>query len=383
MWFKQRFIAPGPTPQPESTRLIQARSLEYHRTAEFSRVIGELSAYLQRLLETDWPVIPVAATGTGGMQMAVLNTVSPGDTVLVVDSGKFGRRWVELLEAFGCNIIVHRVERGQAVDPRQFRSDLLSARDVKAVFLTMVETSTLVRHPIEKLAPMIAELGPLVVVDAISGLGAEPFSPETAGVDLVVGGSQKALMAPPGLAFLAVGPRVVEALKRLECPVPYFDLARALDRFETGSQTVWTPPISLLRAVLNSLQEIFHRGPHEVYRQYENLATICRSAVVAAGLEIFSSVPSVVGTAVKLPDRLPAKKIHDYIYKNCKLYIPYGQEELQQRILRIGHLGDVDYFDLLAALSALELSLVKFGYKTRPGTMLKTAQEVAGSLLDS
>ncbi len=374
MWLKDRILAPGPTPLPEGTRLAGAESQVYHRTEEFAGVIRDVEEKLQKLLDVNWPVISVASSGSGGMQMAAQNLVEPGTRVLAVDSGKFGRRWCEILEQLGCEVVRCEVQRGQSVKPGQIKEIIKQNPGIEVAFLTLVETSTLVRHPLEELSPLLSQNDIIVVVDAISGLGAEPFYPAEHGIDLVVGGAQKGLMAPPGLAVLAVSPAAENRARAIEPPDRYFDLTLAVERLRKDFQTPWTPPMSLLRALRSSLRKMFEEGLENVFERHRNLARVCRRAVTEAGLEIFPVQPAVSGTAVSVPPSVDGEKLREFILENCKLYIPGGQQELAGRILRIGHLGFIDYFDLLNGLAALELGLRRQDFDLENGAILSEAQ---------
>lgn len=366
MWMKRRVMAPGPTPVPESGRLAMAETPGYHRSPEFSRRLREVTRGLQRVMDVDWPVLTLAASGTGGMEAAVQNLVGPDDTALVVEAGKFGKRWSTLLSNRGTRVVSHAVEWGRAFDVQRLLEDLGDHEQVSAVFATLVETSTLVRHPIHELGEALPE-DVLLVVDAISGLGAEPFEPSEHGVNAVVGGSQKGLMAPPGLAFLAVDARAEDRAREVKPPGTYFDLARAIDRLSDGFQTPWTPSLPLIQSLQDSLERLFEEGQKAVQRRHRVLSGLCRRGIRSLGLDLFAERPTVVGTAVRIPDNVDSKTLRSRLSERYGVFVPGGQKRLAGRILRIGHLGHVDYFDLLAVLAAIELALREEGWEARGG----------------
>lgn len=371
---KERVRAPGPTPVPESSRLTLAEENAYHRTTETSHLIRECVDRLGSLMGVDWPVVPLSASGTGAMQMAVNGTTGPDDQVLVIESGKFGQRWTRMLEKRGTEVIRYEVEWGHTADPRRISELLEEHENVSAVFGTYVETSTLVRHPIRELGQAVGD-DCLFVVDAISALGAEVFRPADWNVDVVVAGSQKGLMTPPGLAFLACSGTAVGRSRELANDDLYFDLPEAIDTLQQNSQTPWTPPVNLLRSLHQSLTLLMEEGPEEVLERHHNLGRICRAAVRAMGLEVFASNPSNVGTPVEVPGDYDARSIRRIIHDRYGMFFPGGQKHLQGSLIRIGHLGHVDYFDLLEALSALELGFLEDGYDLEPGEAVSVAQE--------
>ncbi|MFB6345290.1 MAG: alanine--glyoxylate aminotransferase family protein [bacterium] len=373
MKMKERIRAPGPTPVPEQSRLTLAEENPYHRTPEVSNLIRECVEVLQGVLQIDWPVVPIAASGTGAMQMAVSNLVGSDEEALVIESGKFGERWTRLLEKRGTEVIRYRVDWGECADPAELSSQLSSHPDVTAVFGTFVETSTLVRHPVQELGAVIGD-DTLFVVDAVSGLGAEEFLPEDWDVDAFVAGSQKGLMTPPGLSFLSASERALKRARSRETTTVYFDLLEAVDTLREDFQTPWTPSLNLIRSLRESLACIEEEGIESVFERHRLLGEICRHAVREAGLQVFSSTPSNVGTAVKVPGELDAEQLRRCIHEEYGTFFPGGQKDLKGSLVRIGHLGHVDYVDLLGALGTFELGLIDQGYDIEPGEMVAAAQ---------
>lgn len=381
MKFKERVFAPGPTPIPVESRLTMAERNPYHRTEEFSEVISDVSSTLGDLARVDWPVIPVSASGTGAMQMAVNNTVEPSGQAMVIESGKFGERWTRILRDRNTDVEVLEVPWGEAVDPDTVGSVLSESPGVDVVFGTLVETSTLVRHPVNKIGKAIGDQA-YFAVDAISGFGAELFRPDDWNVDLFVGGSQKGLMAPPGLSLIGCTPEIVERSESIPNRGTYFDLPTAVDTLECDRQTPWTPPMNLLRSLEKSLRQIQNEGMESVLNRHETLAEVCRKTVRELGLTVFPDEPSNIGTAVKVPEEVDAEQLRDVLRRDYELFLPGGQKHLNGKLVRIGHLGNVDYFDLLTILGSIEQGLIDLGILDGPVNALKKAQSVFRKIKD-
>ncbi len=375
MKFSERVYAPGPTPVPESARLTLAETNPYHRTEDFSRIIDRVASGLAELLNVDWPVLPLAASGTGAMQAAVNNTVGPGQKALVIESGKFGERWSQMIRERGGEVVSHTIPWGETMDPSSVRKTLKDHSGVQVVFSTLVETSTLVRHPIEELGEILSGDYQLVV-DAISGFTAESFDPEDGSVDLVVLGGQKGLMAPPGIAAVAASPEVLNRAQSLENRGTYFNLPRAAKTLRERKQTPWTPPMNLLRSLLESVNQLLEEGIQDVVERHAVLATSCRKAVRTLGLDVFADNPSNAGTPVSVPEGVDVESLRNLLHERYGVFFPGGQGPLAGEIVRIGHLGNVDFFDLLSGISALELGLRRESYlgQYELGTGLQAAQ---------
>lgn len=375
MWMNDRTMAPGPTPVPEESRLEQARSQPYHRSKTFSDVIQSVTTNIQTILGVEWPVLLVASSGTGAMEMAASNIVSPGDTVIVIEAGKFGERWTNILEKHDIQVLSHTVEWGRTASPAKIAHRLQENSDIRAVFSTHVETSTLTTHPIQEIGSIVADYEDCIfVVDAISSIGAEPFHPSEWNVDVIVGGSQKGLMTPPGISFVSLNEVAETRARRSNRSGLYFDVPTALKRLRNDSQTPWTPPRSLLQSMNTSLGMILDEGIESTQERHRILAHVCRDAVRAMKLDLFSENPSVVGTAVELPSRVDGKTVREVMKDELSMYVPGGQRQLEGKILRIGHLGHVDFFDILSVLSAFEYALCEENYIQEPGIALGAAQ---------
>ena len=359
-------MAPGPTPIPPPARDVMAESPGYHRTQEFAAIIGDVVSKISRLLGGGLRVVPVTASGTGAMEMALWNLVRSDETVYVIDSGKFGERWMKMARRRGCQVVRHQLEWGTSFSPKSVAAKIREHGEISAVLSTATETSTLVRHPVEKLADQFDPGEVLFLCDAISTVGAEPFEPGEHGIHAVILGAQKGLMGPPGLSFLAVDSRAESRARNLSSETFYFDLTTALDRLEEDSQTPWTPPIQLLKSQQKSLEILFEEGLESVFERHRNLSLTCRNWLEDNRLEIFSERPAVSGTAMKVPAPVDGKQLQKAVHEKHGYYIPGGQKQLEGKIMRIGHLGYVFKQDLLQALDALESGLRQQGWVPDP-----------------
>jgi len=375
MKFRNRVFAPGPTPVPEESRQSMSRSPGYHRTPHCSEIIREVRARLAELLGTDAVVVPVSSSGTGAMEMAVQNFGNVNDDVLTIEAGKFGRRWTRMCRKRGYNVETVDVPRDQPVDPDTVLRRIEDHSGVRTVYATMVETSTLARHPIEEIGDLLTGRDIIFVVDAISAVGAEPFYPDEHGVDVVLMGAQKGIMGPPGLAFLSVNSPARKRSKSVDVHETYFDVEEHIQRLEKDGQTPWTPPMQLLNAVRSSLQMMSDEGYEEVFCRHRRLSRVCRRSVQSLGLDVFPRRPAVAGTAVEVPESINALELQKRIHSNYGIYLPGGRGDLKERLIRIGHLGEVDYFDVITVLAAIEQALIDFDFNTKPGTALTSAQK--------
>jgi len=310
------------------------------------------------------------------MEGAVANTLSPGDTALVVDGGKFGERWTELCDVYGVKAERLAVPWGRAVDPKAVAKMLDANAAIKAVLVQANETSTGVQHPVQELAEVTkAKPGAILVVDAISALGGYALPMDKWGIDVLVAGSQKAMMLPPGLAFAALSPKAWEFVKTSKLPKYYFNFAKALKSAEKN-QTPYTSPVSLILGLREVLGKIKKVGRDRIYAHNRRLSKACKAAMQAMGLELYSKdYPSVVLTAVLAPAGVDGQKVVAELRKKG-IWIAGGQAEAKGKIFRIAHMGFIDTVDLLGTIGGLEEVLNALGYKVQPGVGLKAAQEV-------
>jgi len=328
--------------------------------------------------QTEQEVLMFAATGTGAMEGAVANTLSPGDTAIVVDGGKFGERWAELCQVYGINVDLIKVEWGYAVNPQEVAQRLNANPAIKAVFVQANETSTAVQHPVQELAQVVKDKpNTILVVDAISALGGYPLPMDEWGLDIVVAGSQKAMMLPPGMAFAALSPKAWEFVKTSKCPKYYFDFAKQL-KSQQKNQTAYTSAVTLTMGLMQVLNWVREEGLDQVFARNQKLAEATKAAVKAMGMELFAKQnPSDVLTAVLVPAGIDGQQVVAKM-REKGIWIAGGQAQAKGKIFRIAHMGYIEEQDLLGTLGALELVLNDLGYKVALGTGIKAAQEILG-----
>lgn len=368
-------LTPGPTPVPERVLLAMARPMIHHRTNEFQEILKEVEENLKYVFCTKNEVLIFASSGTGAMEGSVANLLSPGDTAIVVRGGKFGERWTEICGAYGINAVNIDVAWGDAVTPKQIESALKTNPSVKAVFITQCETSTGAATDVESIAGIISKTQAVLVVDAISSLGAMELKMDDWGVDGVVSGSQKGLMIPPGLAFAALSEKAWKMAGQSKCPKYYFDFTKARKAIQK-TDTPYTPAVSLITGLNEALKMIRAEGLENVIARHSRLAQATRGAMNALGLELFSQYPSNTVTPVKVPVGVDGEKLVKNIRSKYGISIAGGQEEMKGKIFRIACLGYVNEFDLIAGISAIERELSEQGYKVELGKGVQAAQEV-------
>jgi len=374
---KQRLFTPGPTPLPEEVRLAQAREIIHHRSEGFAKVFQEVRQGLKYVFQTKEEVLLLTASGTGAMEAVVANLFSSGDRVLVVRGGKFGERWGEIAAAFGLEVVSLDIEWGSAVSPDLIREKIVKDSGIKAVFTQLVETSTGAVYDIEAIAKIVKPTEAVLIVDAISGLGAEPLLTDGWGVDVVVGGSQKALMLPPGLAFASLSPKAWRLIENSDIPRYYWDFKKA-KKAQEKNQTPYTPAVSLICALRESLRLLREEGWENILARHAKLAEATRKAVLALGLKIFSKVPSNVLTAIEIPSGIDGEKLRKIMRDGYGVEVAGGQAELAGKIIRIAHLGWMDASDMIVVLSSLEMGLSELGYPVKLGKGLASAEEILG-----
>lgn len=374
---KTYLLAPGPTPVPETVNLEMAAPMVHHRTPQFSKIFAEAAENAKYLFQTQQDVLILASTGTGGMESCITNLFSPGDKVLVVNSGKFGERWGKISESYGLAPIWLNVEWGQAVDPAEVKAMLDKDRDIRAILVQASETSTTVSHPIEALSKLTRDRDDiLLVVDGITGVGVFPLPMDEWGIDAMITGSQKALELPPGLALVALSEKAWKFADQSQCPHFYFDLKK--ERKNLGNQTTaYTPAVSLvigLRAVLKSIKE---EGLENVHKRHNRLARATRAGAKALGLKMIApDAPADSATGVFLPEGIDGGKIVKSLRDDFGVTLAGGQDQWKGKIIRIAHLGYVDTFDTIIAISAIEMALKKFGHPVELGKGVAAAQNI-------
>jgi len=376
MLHKQRLFTPGPTPVPEESQLELAKPVFYHRSAEFRQILAEVEEDLQYVFCTRNPVVPLTCSGTGGMEAALVSCVGPGKKVLCLISGRWGERWRNICKGLGLEAISVSVPYGKAVEPSQLRQALAEHPDAAAVCATLSETATGVANDIESFGELVAATPALLIVDAISGLGVMECRTDDWHIDLCVTGSQKALMMPPGLAFVSVSDKAARAMEQnTSARTFYFDLRKALAKLKEND-TPWTPANTLIRALRVSLKRLRAEGIENAWARHARLAEAARAGVQAIGLELFAERPASGLTVARVPASLDGTELLKKLEKQYGLKFAGGQDTLKGKILRIGHMGYCDAFDVLAALAGLELVLLEVGHPIESGAAVAAAQRV-------
>lgn len=358
----EHLLTPGPTPVPPEVEAAMSLPMIYHRGPEFRQLLRRLFGRLPELFRTASPVALLTASGTGAMESAVANLVAPGDRVLVVSAGNFGERWARLLGAYGADLVHLRVPWGETPDPGEVAAALARAGDVSLVYCTHCETSTGVVSDVRAIAEAARAAGALTVVDAISSLGAVPLEQDAWGLDVVVSGSQKALMTPPGLALASVSAAALERAASNASPRFYLDWARTLAAQADGN-TPFTTAVSLVRGLDAAVELLLRDGLEAGWERSRRLGRACRDGVKAMGLELFSPDEdrSAVVTAIALPGGVDGAAVIRSMRERSGVTVAGGQGELKGRIVRIGHIGHIGPDDVAAALGALEAALVDAG----------------------
>jgi len=360
---KRRIFAPGPTPVPEDVLLEMGKPTLHHRTKEFIAILERVRKGLQFVFQTTQPTYLFSASGSGAMEAFLVNCLAPQDEVLCIDGGKFGERWVKLAKAFGLIPHVYKVEWGQAADPSEVERILKAHPGIKAVLFQASETSTGAYHPVKEIAQITKKTSDaLVVVDAITALGVSDLPMDAWGLDAVISGSQKALMLPPGLAFLALSPKAQEARKRSQLPNFYFNL-NAEDKAALTGETAWTPAVSLICGLDLVLKHMQEAGLEAIFRYHQKLARATRAGVEAMGLELFAKAPGNSVTSVWVPSSVTeGKKVVSVMRDEYGITIAGGQDAFKGKIFRLAHLGWFDELDMVTVLGALEMTLSRLGY---------------------
>lgn len=380
---KPRLLAPGPTALPENVRLAMTADIIHHRKPVFKKVMAEAQKKLQALFGTKEVVIPLTSSGTGAMVAALGGLFTPGDKILVIDGGKFAERWAEIARQHNIEAVVHHVPYGEAVKPADVADLLQKYADLKGVCVQLCETSTGAQHPVKELAAITRKSKALLVVDGISGVGICPCPMDEWGIDCLLTGSQKGLMLPPGLSFIALSARAWEKAASVSTGCFYFNLPKEKANI-LKDQTQFTPAISLLIGLNTSLEMFFETGLETVYKKQWALSCMARAGIKAMGLELFAPTAPAWGvTSVRMPAGIDSSVLLADALKRCNVTMTAGQGELKERIIRIGHMGWVDWADLLAGLHALCLAYVNAGGHVGARDYLEQALKAYWQALDS
>jgi len=372
---KQYLLSPGPTPIPNEVALAMSETMIHHRTPQFNQVFDEAREGLKKLFGTKNDVLMLASSGTGAMEASVANLFSSGDKVLVINGGKFGERWLNISNAYGLNPIEMKVEWGQAVKVADVEKQLKANPDIQGVLIQASETSTTVLHPIKEIAKLTKN-GPLFVVDGVTAVGVVSLPLDEWSIDVLVTGSQKALMLPPGLGFIALSDRAWEKTQKATLPRFYFDLNLERKNQQKGSGA-FTPAVSLIFGVRASLRMIEREGLANVYARHDRLCRATRAAATALGLKLLAPEnPSPAATGIYLPNGIDADAVLEYLRDRMNVTLAEGQDQLKGKAIRIAHIGYMGAFDVITAIAALEMALRKFGAEIPFGRGVAAAQEV-------
>lgn len=374
---KRYLLAPGPTPVPPEVLLAMAMPIIHHRSPDFIPIIDEAKKGLQWLYQTKNDVLILASSGTGGMVGSVNNFFSSGDRVLVVNAGNFGERWTKICNAYGLSVEEIKLEWGYAVDPSDVERALKKDPSIKGVFVQASETSTGVYHDVESIAKIVRNYeNTILVVDAISALVAHDLRMDEWGIDVLIGGSQKGLMLPPGLAFVGISEKAWRCSESSKCPRFYFDFKKEREAL-AKNQTNFTSPVSLIIGLNESLKILKKEGLQNAFERHRRLAEATREAIKAIGLELFSREShSNAVTAIKVPEGLDGQAIYRDLREKYGITAAGGQGKVKGKIFRIAHLGYADTFDIITAIAGVEMVLKAMGYPVKLGSGVAVAQEL-------
>jgi len=372
---KQLLLAPGPTPVPPRVLLAMAQPIIHHRTPQFSAEFGEVREGLRAVFQTKQDVLMLASSGTGAMEAAVSNCFSVGDEVVVVNGGKFGERWLKLCKAFELRPVEIRVEWGRAVRPDQIEEALRAHPGARGLLVQGSETSTTAVHPLRDIAAITRERDVLLVVDGITAVGVYDLPMDSWGIDVLITGSQKALMLPPGLGFIALSERAWSRVAVSRQRRYYFDLQRERDNQQKNT-TAWTPAISLIYGLREALALLQEEGLANVFARHERMARATRAAAEALGLCLLApDNPSPAVTGIYVPADVDGGKLVGYLRDRMKVTFAGGQDHLKGKIVRVAHLGYMGTFDTITAVAALEMALRRFGHAVALGRGVAAAEE--------
>lgn len=371
---KKYLLTPGPTPVPEDIRNEMAKPIIHHRTKEYQAIFKEVTEGLQKIFKTSGDLFTFTASGTGAMEASIVNVLSPDDTIIVVRGGKFGERFGEIAKAYAINVIPLDIPWGTAPSPAAIAEMLAKHPEVKAVYTTLCETSTATVYDIKAIGAIVRATNALLVVDVISGLGADTFENDAWGVDIAVGGSQKGLMIPPGLAFCTVSPKAWKAVETSRLPKFYLNFKKYKKAY-ADTDTPFTSAITLVIGLKKAVDMILKKGIDETIREHQRQADASRRACAALGLEIFSRSPSSAVTGVKTPAKIDADALIKLLKTEYGVTFAGGQESLKGKIFRMAHMGGIDEEHTIEAFKALEAGLAKLGHTFTAGAGVTTVQK--------
>jgi len=376
---KRYLMTPGPTPVPPEVLLSQAKPMIHHRTPEYTEIFVSVIEDLKHIFQTENDCFVFASSGTGAMEAAVANLFSPKDKVIVTNNGKFGDRLVNIAQIYGLEVKELKYEWDQVVNPQDIKGLLDQDKDIKGVLVVQSETSTGILNDVKAIGELVRDHPAVFVVDSITGLGAVEVKTDEWHLDVVMSGSQKGLMLPPGLACLSVSDKAWQKAKGSTLPKFYFSLEKAKKAFDKASpQNPFTPPVSLIVGLGEALKMMRQEGLDHIIRRHALLAEATRAGVEALGLELFAP-PEGRGNAVtpvNVPDGVDGKRLVKIMSDEHGITIAGGQDHLKGKIFRVGHLGYVDKFDIITTLSGLEMTLAELGHPVGLGKGVAAAQKV-------
>jgi len=372
---KYYLLSPGPTPVPEGVLAAAAVPIIHHRTSEFSDIFMETVEGLKYVFQTEHDVFILTSSGTGAMELAVANTLCPGDKVITLNGGKFGERWGHICRAYGVDVREIVLEWGEPFTKEQLADELRANLETKAFFSTLSETSTGTVYDIQGYGEVLAQSDAILAVDGISGIGATPCPMDGWKVDIMVAGSQKSFMIPPGLAYIAFSPKAWNLVEKSTMPKFYFD-AKKYKKSLRKRTTPYTPAVSLIIQQKKSLDIIKAMGLEKLFEHHRILGDVTRAAVQAIGLELLSKIPGNIVTAVKVPAGVDGLKIVKTMQGKYMAYIAGAQDPHKGEFFRIAHLGYMGGFDVITALVALEMTLAELGFDFETGKGIKAAEEI-------
>ncbi|MDX2128064.1 MAG: alanine--glyoxylate aminotransferase family protein [Chloroherpetonaceae bacterium] len=365
---KKRLFTPGPTPVPEEVMLRMAAPMIHHRNPEFMEILTRVHQDLQYLFQTKQPVLVLTCSGTGGVEATMTSLFSHGDKIIAVNGGKFGERWVDMVKKFTGNCVELKVKWGTSIQPEDIIQALKTHPDAKAVYFTHSETSTGTATNVQAMAKAIRENSrALVCVDGITAVGAHEMRFDDWGIDVCVTGSQKGLMMPPGLALVALSERAIQAVETAKLASYYFSLKKAL-KSHKDNDTPFTPAVSLIIGLDESLQLIKKEGIENIWARHERLSAACRRGCEALGMRLFSNSPSFAVTPVWLPEGVDWKAFNKVLKMENGITVAAGQDDFAGKIFRISHLGYYDELDMLTVIGALEMTLAKIKHPFEVGS---------------
>lgn len=376
---KRYLMTPGPTPVPPEVLLASAKPIIHHRAPYYTELLVEVTENLKYLFQTRNDVLIFASSGTGAMESAIVNLFSSGDKVVIASCGNFGERWMKLADTYGLNSVNLVYEWGDEVNPQDIDKALKENPDTKAVLTQQSETSTGVVNDIKKIAQIVSSTSAVTVIDAVSGLGATDLMTDQWGVDVVVSGSQKALMTPPGLSFASLSDRAWDMVGASTLPKFYFSYQKTRDALHKPSpQNPFTPPVSLILGLNEALKMIREEGLDNVFKRHSIMGLACREAFKALGIELFGKENTEANSvsAALVPDGIDGGQLTKIIREKYGITIAGGQGKMKGKIFRIGHCGYYDRFDIISSISALEMTLYELGFQFELGAGVKAVEKV-------